>query len=487
MEVQTYPKTCNLLHGSISSPRLLGLIATVFFSLFAQSLSAQQPAPATSSTEKLVYVIPIQDEIESSLTYLVRRGVKEALENKASVLILHMHTPGGRVSDTEEIIRIINRFQPEVETYTYVDTQAFSAGSFIAASTRHIYMAPSSVIGAAAPIMIGADGSPAQLGETIQKKISSGLRALVRAQAEKNGHNTAVFDAMVDKDMGLKINGVEICPQGQILTLTNREAEKEYGSPSKKLLSEGTVASLDALIKKVAPGARVVTVQANGWESLARLITLISPALLSLALLLGYLEFKLNTGGLLISIAVVLGIIFFFGHYVAGLTGYESVLIFGIGILLILVELLILPGSAVFGMLGLFCILLSLLRAMIDIYPTDPIIPSASAVAAPLGNLLLAISLAGGGIILLTLLLPFTPVYRHLALTTVNDTPTDPTPAALQVGAIGVAQTQLRPSGRALFEQTPVDVLTDGQFIEPGTPIKIVAIHGSKISVEPQS
>src|SRR3954466_12388065 len=107
---------------------------------------------------KTIYILPIRDDIMPPLAYVVRRGVKEAMEAKADALVLDMETNGGRVDVTEEIIGIINQFKGR--TVTYVNRKAFSAGAFISVATQEIYMAPQSVIGAAAPIMMVPGGGP---------------------------------------------------------------------------------------------------------------------------------------------------------------------------------------------------------------------------------------------------------------------------------------------------------------------------------------
>src|SRR5438046_3374465 len=183
------------------------------------------------------------------LVYLVRRGVKEAMDAKADLLVLDMDTNGGRVDVTEQIIDILNNFKGQ--SATFVNKKAFSAGAFISIATRKIFMAPQSVIGAAAPIMLIPGGAPQDMPETMQAKMNSALRALVRTSAEKNGYNIDVVEAMIDKSKELKIDGKVLNEKGQILTLTNTEAEREYGDPLKPLLSSGTVESLDALLKKL--------------------------------------------------------------------------------------------------------------------------------------------------------------------------------------------------------------------------------------------
>ncbi len=114
-----------------------------------------------------------------------------------------MNTDGGRVDVTEEIIQIISKFKGV--TVTYVNDRAFSAGAFIAVATQKIYMAPQSVIGAAAPILMSPTGSGAEkMPDTVEAKMTSAVRALVRTQAEKNGHNIDVIEAMIDKTKALE-------------------------------------------------------------------------------------------------------------------------------------------------------------------------------------------------------------------------------------------------------------------------------------------
>src|SRR6267154_4958983 len=116
--------------------------------LFGSALFRAEGIPAEiSALAKKVYILPIREEIKPPLVYLVRRGVKEAMESKADLLVLDMETNGGRVDVTEEIIEILNKFKGQ--TVTYVNHKAFSAGAFIAVATKKIYMAPQSVIGAA--------------------------------------------------------------------------------------------------------------------------------------------------------------------------------------------------------------------------------------------------------------------------------------------------------------------------------------------------
>src|ERR1041385_2189743 len=147
-----------------------GFGALLSFFCLAQALTAA-PLPPPSTADRVVYVLPIRDDIMPPLVYLVRRGVKAAREAKADLLILDMDTNGGRVDTTEEIIKILNQFKGQ--TVTYVDHKAFSAGAFISVATQKIYMAPQSVIGAAAPLLMMPGAGATEMSPTVEAKMNS--------------------------------------------------------------------------------------------------------------------------------------------------------------------------------------------------------------------------------------------------------------------------------------------------------------------------
>jgi membrane-bound serine protease (ClpP class) len=169
-------------------PIALGLLLTLSSYSLAQETKST-PAEILNLTPKKVYVIPVKNEIEDALTFLIRRGVKEAIRDKADILVLHMDTPGGKVSSTLDILKILEKFPNQSQTYTFIDPWAISAGALISSGTRNIYMSPTAIIGAAAPVMSspGGTGGPQQMPSTMEEKMNSALRAQIRALAERNG------------------------------------------------------------------------------------------------------------------------------------------------------------------------------------------------------------------------------------------------------------------------------------------------------------
>jgi membrane-bound serine protease (ClpP class) len=466
-------------------------ILLVWLSLVQACFGAGSTTPARAEAEapRKVCIIPIRDDIMPPLVYLVRRGVKAAMEAKADLIVLDMETNGGRVDTTEEIIRILNQFKGQ--TVTYVDHKAFSAGAFIAVATQKIYMAPQSVIGAAAPLIMVPGGGPTDVPPTMEAKMTSGVRALVRANAEKNGYNVDVVEAMIDKNKELKIGDEVLNQKGEILTLTDKQAMKQYGDPPKPLLSSGTVDDLDALLKELGfDGASRIQIEPTGVEKLGAWLNALSPLLLIIGVLGIYLEFKTPGFGLPGIVGITAFALYFLGGYVAGLSGVEWVAIFVLGLILLALELLVFPGTAVLGLTGAVLMLTAIVMAMVDIYPSAPGLPLSLQFRFPVQAILTNLSLTVVGsflvIWILSYFLPKTSLYGALVSHSVSgETSVQLRDKEQQrhLGAVGVAASVLRPGGKAQFGDDVLDVISQGEMIAKGTRVKIVGYSGTEAIV----
>ena len=444
------------------------------------------PVSVRAATDPPVCVLTIHEEITPNTLYLVRRGLREAEEKKAAAIVIEMRTNGGLIDVTEEIIRLLER--APMKTYTYVDDKAYSAGAYIAAATDKIFMAPGSVIGAATPIVVGPSGVQ-QLPKSDEEKNISAMRGRIRSAAQEKGHNAAVFEAMVDAELGLTIDGKEITPKGKLLTLTNEEAAREYGHPPAPLLSAGTVESLDELLQKIGlAGARTFEVAPSGFEQLARWITTISPLLILVGFLALYIELSHPGIALPAIVAVICFAIYFLGYFVAGLAGWEEVGLFVFGLLLLALEFFLFPGHFLSAALGTVAVLAALVLAMAGHVPGGPILPSWDQVQVPLmkvfGSMIGAFLIA----ILLGRYLPKSTLFRKMELVAVTGTAEGYTAslgeAKALLGVAGIAETNLRPSGKGRFGDKLVDVVTEGDLIERGRAITIVEVQGSRVVVK---
>ena len=458
----------------------------LFWGLTVSGTLFGAPFSSHAATDQSVCVITIHEDITQNTLYLVRRGLREAKEKKAAAVILDMSTNGGRVDVTEEIIRLLAH--APMKTYTFVNDKAYSAGAFIAAATDRIFMAPGSVIGAATPVMLIPGGGVQALSKSYEEKLSSAMRARIRATAQEKGHNPDVFEAMVDADRGLKIGNKEITAKGKLLTLTNEEAAQEHGNPPKPLLSAGTVKSLDELLAEIGlTGAQTLIVAPYGFEQLARWITIISPLLILIGFLALYIEFSHPGVSLPGLVAVLCFGIYFLGYFVAGLAGWEEVGLFSLGLLLLAVEFFLFPGHFLSAALGTIAVLAALVLAMTG-HLTGPALPSWQELEIPLLKVFGGMIGAFIAALALGRYLPKSTLFKKMELAAATNAAegytTSSGDAKTLLGTTGVAETNLRPSGNGRFGERLVDVVTEGDLIEKGARITIVEVQGSRVVVK---
>ncbi|HEY2142930.1 MAG TPA: hypothetical protein VGH06_01140, partial [Candidatus Udaeobacter sp.] len=372
----------------------------LLISVLACSLAGTATVPGREAIHNGdVVVVQLRGEVAPSLLAFLRRAVKTAENNEAPAIIFEMNTYGGRLDTAADIVNALS--QAKIPTYTFINTNAGSAGAIIAIATQHIYMAPVSAIGAAAPILPTGEDLPA----TAKEKTVSYWSALIRGSATKNAHNSDVAEAFMNKDKEVKIGDRVVHPKGAILSLNAQEAtERINGKP---LLAEGIADSITDLIKKAGLKGNIVTIKPTGFEQIAFWITALAPLLLLGGILGAYLEFKIpgvTWPGVISAICFAL---FFLGHYLAGLAGWEVVALFILGMVLVLIEILFFAHTTiVFGVVGVFLILASLLWTMVDRYPGQNFFPTGKALAVPLLNMFIAIV---GSFIVIALLARYLP------------------------------------------------------------------------------
>ena len=434
----------------------------LLLALAALSLAAVPPLAGEweegEAEEGLVYRIPVQETIELGLAPFVERSVREAAAEGADGIILDIDTPGGRVDAAERISDAVS--DSEVPVYAYVNRRALSAGALISLSADAIYMRSGSNIGAATPVT--GEGEPAS------EKVVSAMRSAMRALAEARGLDPQVAEAMVDED--IEIEGV--VEAGQLLTLTADEAA-DLGYAER-------VESIDELLEAVdLPGARTQDTEVNWAERIVRFLS--NPVVASLLLSIGMLALvaEVYTPGL--GIAGAIGLFFialFFGsHLLVGLAGMEGILLFGLGIVLILVEALLLPGMGVFGALGAVAVLAGLYLSLLGEMPTSEDYQRGAAVLSAA----LSVAVLGSWFMISRLPTNTRLLKAGIFLGSAAGSATGYTSSERRVelvGRTGRARTDLRPAGTGEFDGERLDVVAETGWIESGTPIRVVASEG---------
>lgn len=435
----------------------------------AAEVTTQEAPPATermadaAAGAAVVYRIPVTGVVEMGLSPFISRSLSEAAAANAVAAVLDIDTPGGRVDAAEQIVDAIG--DAGVPVFAYVNRRALSAGALIALATDGIYMRPGSTMGAATPVT----GE----GETASEKVVSAMRSAFRSLAEARGLDPLVAEAMVDED--IEIPGV--AEAGSLLTLSTVGAV-ELGYAEE-------IADWDALLSAVgAVDAEVVTIEPNWAERVVRFLTnpLVAPFLLSLGFLGLIMEIKTPSFGLAGAAGLSSLALFFGSHFIIGLAGWEVALLLGLGVLLLLTELLILPGFGVAGTLGGVAIVVSIFLSLVGRMPTT-------------GDIMTAINILLGSILLvgfaawqLIKRLPEDRRGRNLILQGGLDRELGFESARRRdelVGTEGVTTTDLRPSGTARFGPERIDVVSDGPWISAGTAVRVVRAEGYRHVVEP--
>ena len=443
-----------------------------------------EPAPSKEIRKGSVVVVPLSGEVTEAQFFFLRRILKKSEAAGASALIIDMDTYGGSLKAAVEMLEAL--MKSTIPTLTYVNTNAGSAGALIALSTKRVYMAPVSAIGAAAPISAGGE----DMQQTLNQKVVSYFSGYFRSAAERNGYNPELAEAFINKEKEVKIGDKVINAKGSLLTLSAQEAVKEYDG--KPLLAQGIVSNLEELCEKGGLRAKdIVRMEPTGFERLAQWITVLAPLFLVGGMIGAYLEFKSPGFGVAGILSAVCFLLFFAGHYIAGLTGFEVVAVFIFGTLLVLTELLFFPGVTLLALVGTALMTGALLFAMVDFYPSQPLDFSLDLLFRPLVNLGIAVALFVLAVSLLARFLPELPVFNRLVLA--RQSPTGPsmqmlTPSifepSVKVGEEGVTRTILRPAGKAEFGAALVDVVTDGEFLDAGLRVRVTMVEGSRVVVE---
>jgi len=169
--------------------------------------------------------------------------------------------------------------------------------------------------------------------------------------------------------------------------------------------------------------------------------------------------------------------LFFGSHLIVGLAGLEDVLIFGVGLALLGVEVFLIPGFGIFGLLGAIGILAGLYMSLLGSLPTVPDFSRAGLVLST--TILLVLVSAWAMIRTLPRSSRLAKSGIFLLQRTERSTGYESSHARAElVGRVGTAVTDLRPSGTGLFGDERIDVVAESGWIEDGTPIRIVSAEG---------
>ncbi len=476
-----------------------------------------------------VVIIPIHGEIRyRSSSKVFAQQVARARASGAQMVILELDTPGGSTADMEGIANTIINELGDIYTVAYVKPNAISAGAFVSVACDEIVMTDSGMIGDAMPIMVGSGGIQ-EIPENERGKIESFLRGDIRRLATRNGYSVPLCEGMItlthriwlirndatgelrlinaddeahllsdtpgeplyiDPEMADWVMLRIVDDERELVTLTAQEA---YSLG----LIDHTLNDYDELKGHYNIIAEPVRYELTTGELLAYFMsgTAVTSILTSLAILLVIIEVRtpgigLPIIGALICFAILLG-----SHYMVGLAHVWELALILAGIGLIVLEIFVIPGFGLAGIMGLMLMLFGLMAILIPNAPTElpiPITPGdwSSLVWGIFGGICSLVA----AVIAILLLMPKLnkmPLFRQLALAAVEPyntaSVTDHSPIMdVQVGDVGVVEAMCRPVGKARFGESRLDVVAEGEYIDAGRSIRLVRMDGNRLIVEPE-
>ncbi|GAB1351122.1 NfeD family protein [Ignavibacteriales bacterium] len=388
-----------------------------------------------------------------------------ATKEKADALIVEINTFGGRVDAATQLKDIL--IDAKIPTIAFVNKRAISAGALITLSCKKIAMAPGSTIGAATVVD--------QEGKKGSEKYQSYMRAEMRSTAQKNGRNTKIAEGMVDERVVIP----GLVDSTQLVSLDDVEAIN--------LKMADTIASSAKAAAEAFGYSNplIIDVKSNWAEEFVRFLN--NPIVASLLIMLGlagiYTEIKTPGFGVPGIIGVIFLALFFGSSLILDLASWFEIVLFIMGLAAILVEIFLIPGFGVAGVVGILLMVASLFFSLFNTegYFDFSLIQVA---IIQLGSALLGFMLLG---FLAYKFLPNTRTFKAFVLDAESGAKTGYTSATDHtelIGKEGSALTVLRPAGTAIIDGVRYDVVSQGDYIDKDSQIKVILVEGVRIVVQ---
>jgi membrane-bound serine protease (ClpP class) len=459
--------------------------------------------------------IPLEGAVNQSLLTSIERRAEQAIEDGCKILIFEVSSYGGYVTVSLDLSKAMERFgRRDVRTVAYVEEKAISAAAMAAMSCQEIVVAPEAQIGNCAPILVGPDGVTPLTGVEREKQ-ESVLRDRMAHLSEQHGIPPAVGKAMVTmgivvvKAVNAKTGEVRYVEEDEIFNLPDAAnwEKKEIVDGSNEILTASgrrakelgiakhVVGDFDELYDIYRLERPVALYSVTTLEVVAGWLN--NPALKSLLVLIGligaYVELSSPGFGVPGTIGLLCFALVFIAPALAGNTQWVPAVFFGIGLVLLALEVFVTPGFGVLGSLGVLGMLAGIVLAL----------PRESPIGWDTGvdwNTLGTSALITTGIVAVFLLvaamlgrfLPQLPVLGRLVLapSSVSDGSSRAAAARIEtglaVGQTGRTLTKLRPAGKIMIDDRLVDATTEGDYLDAEQTVEVVEVRGNRVVVAPK-
>ncbi|MBN2640245.1 MAG: nodulation protein NfeD [Victivallales bacterium] len=517
----------------IISVTLSGIL--MFFAAICFGAAPDTVLFSDSAADEVYFVPQFSDfkEISFQDMLFLKKILAKAQRDNIKAVIVELDTPGGQVNVALKYVSMLSK--SAVPVIVYLNPQGISAGMIIALGANRIAINPHGVIGDAMPMQIAMGGvrpvaddsdvaekekeplkdTPAKKAEkeeekkkspkdtsTLEKILEelkkSGSRGgdqqisekdkrladqkfltvyfkVLQVLAEKNGRPVRVIRAMADpyQKLTVKEDGIahdKVSP----LTLSAAEAKKLK-------VVDYICENRNDLLRQLGLGnCRITVMKKNALEQIIAFLA--HPALAGTLLVLGilgiYIEIRTPGFGVPGALGITALTLFFLGHTASGASDWGPIVIFFVGLILLCLELFVIPGFGIVGVLGIGCMIISLFGAFgVENLDTAANVIGLSFLASAVIMILLTIYV-----------LPKSSLFKHLKLDTSqlrSKGYSAPHQEQQQlIGMRGTAHTALRPAGVVVIEEKRYDATTEGDFVDRGETVEVMALEGFQIKVK---
>ncbi len=467
--------------------RSLCITSILVLAIVSQLFAFPVDSLVQDNEKKLVYKFNIKENIAPGVWRQTKQAFEEADSLEADLMIIHMNTYGGTVLDADSIrTKIINSSIP---VYVFIDNNAASAGALISIACDSIFMRKGGSIGAATVVN--------QTGEKMPDKYQSYMRSIMRATAESHGGDTIISkqdttfkwfrdpkiaEAMVDESVYI----AGISDTGKVLTFTPSEAIK-HG------FCEGIAENIPEVLEQV--GIDDYELVEYSPTFLERIIGfLVNPVVSGIFIMaiLGGIYFEMQTPGIgfPLVIAIIAAFAYFAPLYLEGLAANWEILLFIVGLILIAIEVFVIPGFGIAGIIGILCVFTALVISLLDnvnfnfegVEPEKILSALTTVVVAMFSGFVISMVIGQ------KLFTADSGIFKNLALQSVQEKESGfvgvDTTYDEAIGKEGIAYTVLRPSGKVKIDGKIYDAVAEMSMIEKGEAVKVTKAEAAQLYVE---
>jgi membrane-bound serine protease (ClpP class) len=429
--------------------RRRSLVLLIGIGVMIGAMASAGRASVTAPAHRVVG-LRLQGVVDPFTASYVKDGIARAIADGDEAVLLTIDTPGGLDSSMRTITQAILNSSVPVICYTApAGARAASAGTFVMYSCPSNAMAPGTNIGAAHPVGVS--------GAIEQTKVTNDAVAYIRSLAEATGRNAdwaeqAVRDSVsISAEEAVRIHVVDrLAPSNRAL-LEALDGQTVTVGGGRTVTLDTTNAQIEGLSMSWGP---------------ALLHSLVDPDLAFLFFFLGLILIVVELLHPGISVPGLLGTIFLVTSVIS--FGLLPVRLGGVVLLIASAVFFLLefkhPGFGFPTVGGVICLVLGGLLLFNSSVPNAQVSPWLIGSVAVLAGLFFAVVVQAA------------LAARRGAVTM---------GAESMIGTVGVALTELTPTGKVRVARETWTAVTEGPPVAAGTPVRVRAVTGVHVVVEP--